>query len=821
MSDNSTFARIFVDLEAASDMGNHEFIDDGPKDQQAHLHPPSPPQPSSPVINDVEEAEAVAARYRQHSKRARTGPAPYETSDNAIDRQLRLGNYEFPAEAGDVDDTSYRMYTLKRQRARKQVQFVRAKLPPNCLVFFIPIIANRLYFWVPDVRHVIRTYERIHFSLHPDELKLVPSREVASIFDLIDRYKTGQAGLQVGNWVRIRSGRYRGDLGIVREIPAGNVLKIAVVPRIPVNDSEQTDKLRPQQCLATMEWLRVSFPEEGIDEMDDGSYVFRGKQYRDGLRILRLSGLGHVEATFPSLQDVFMFRHTHLGDLQDVEYYVRRGDIVQLFTEELNGMVGVVVEVDRTVVSVGQLRRMDSLPVPVEINGKLPRRVEALAIIEKESPEDDKIGIVKVDIKSIRRLLDEGDEVVVKVGQYAEDPAIIVSVLGDTLGVHISVKKPILSLPRFWVQTIDPSQSSVSHSHWNSTIESGSVAIILKGFFKGTIKRVVDVTATHATFTFPINGPTDTNKIHVDVPLQYVTKIPPTVFDHGQIPGVGAERYEKSTRSPFEGMFVLIRNADGKDLKDDNTKRAKGKYGYVTSVDAELGIARVAYLGSEATFPLRSLVSVDYVFCLDTARPLSRKEIESFSRRFNELAHEVRGNIMIPRERTPPRDLPNEPSCSLSSEFPAFQDEDLMFDYSMKGMWIFDPAVQALYANHKVFVRSRSYSRAGYITGFLEQDHMRCHGFGHKCRVQIHIDWSRTISPTYVDVSDIDVCCPFKKGQRVIRVTGPDRGKVFMVTGVPRFTQGHKKIAISELSDRKRRWELPMFEFTKIESANS
>ncbi|KAL5512145.1 hypothetical protein ACEPAG_3666 [Sanghuangporus baumii] len=87
MSDNSTFVRIFVDLEAALDMGNHEFIDDGPKDQQPHLHPPSPPQPSSPVINDVEEAEAVAARYRQRSKRARTSLAPYETSDNAIDRQ--------------------------------------------------------------------------------------------------------------------------------------------------------------------------------------------------------------------------------------------------------------------------------------------------------------------------------------------------------------------------------------------------------------------------------------------------------------------------------------------------------------------------------------------------------------------------------------------------------------------------------------------------------------------------------------------------------------------------------------------------------------
>ena len=65
--------------------------------------------------------------------------------------------------------------------------------------------------------------------------------------------------------------------------------------------------------------------------------------------------------------------------------------------------------------------------------------------------------------------------------------------------------------------------------------------------------------------------------------------------------------YTKLKRSPLLGMYVQIL---GRDKTDSAARKAKGLYGFVTSVDEALRTARVHYQGQEATFKLANLVSL-------------------------------------------------------------------------------------------------------------------------------------------------------------------------------------------------------------------
>ena len=64
--------------------------------------------------------------------------------------------------------------------------------------------------------------------------------------------------------------------------------------------------------------------------------------------------------------------------------------------------------------------------------------------------------------------------------------------------------------------------------------------------------------------------------------------------------------YEKTLRNDLVGKHVVIRNREHLG-RDDNTRNAKGLYGYVTSVDEDKGTARVSLLSKEVRIPVRNL----------------------------------------------------------------------------------------------------------------------------------------------------------------------------------------------------------------------
>ena len=144
--------------------------------------------------------------------------------------------------------------------------------------------------------------------------------------------------------------------------------------------------------------------------------------------------------------------------------------------------------------------------------------------------------------------------------------------------------------------------------------------MVLRGPWKGYIKRVVD--ASEFSVSIHIGRTKKGAGVRVSAKRQllfnsrliFFRLVKQLKLDRDWVKKVKPQEekkpdYPEVKLSPFIGLFVLIRNADGEKCTDLNTKVSKGKYGYIISVDEDHKTAKVAYQNTVATFPLRNLVS--------------------------------------------------------------------------------------------------------------------------------------------------------------------------------------------------------------------
>ena len=109
------------------------------------------------------------------------------------------------------------------------------------------------------------------------------------------------------------------------------------------------------------------------------------------------------------------------------------------------------------------------------------------------------------------------------------------------------------------------------------------------------------------------------------------------------------------------------------------------------------------------------------------------------------------------------------------------------------------------FAVRKVGVRVRSKDRHGYITGDLEEDHSGCKERHGHCRVQVSVVWPRTVSKTWVEVSDIDPLRPTKKNGLTleIRCAQGTQARVLMACGVPKNREQPITVRDPDQNDRR------------------
>jgi transcription elongation factor SPT5 len=268
---------------------------------------------------------------------------------------------------------------------------------------------------------------------------LVPIEERAALLQI----KKQEINVTPGSWVRVRRGKYQGDLGQVVDVTDnGEDVGLKLVPRIDLNPKDEGSSdpnkkrkkavpvggIRPPQRLFNYEEVVKVYGRQAVVRRGQ-VYVFQGDTYKDGFmeKDFKLSGL-ILEEVNPSLDEITQFSRRG-GEAGDIDTSVdlsiiaeasrkaavlvlQPGDHVEVFEGEQAGIHGVVEEINQDVVTItasGGLGGADGKAV--ELEGQ------------------------KVDLpaRSVRKRFKAGDHVKVMAGKNRDETGLVVSVVDNVV----------------------------------------------------------------------------------------------------------------------------------------------------------------------------------------------------------------------------------------------------------------------------------------------------------------------------------------------------------------------------------------------------
>ncbi|KAF5384247.1 hypothetical protein D9615_003416 [Tricholomella constricta] len=262
-------------------------------------------------------------------------------------------------------------------------------------------------------------------------ITLVPIEEMASLLQI----KKQDLTVNAGSWVRIRRGKYAGDLAQVVDMTEnGEDVGLKFVPRIDLTPRDDAaidaagkkrkkpvagaGAMRPPQRLFNYEEVVKVWGRKQVSKRNQ-VYVFQNDTYKDGFieKDFKLSGL-ILEDVNPTLDEITQFTrrqdgadYDHVVDLSIIAEASRKaaisvlqpGDHVEVFEGEQAGVHGVVDEIHQDVVII--------TAVGVDIEGQK----------------------VELPARSVRKRFKPGDHVKVMTGQNADETGLVVSVADNVV----------------------------------------------------------------------------------------------------------------------------------------------------------------------------------------------------------------------------------------------------------------------------------------------------------------------------------------------------------------------------------------------------
>ncbi|KAH9022167.1 transcription elongation factor Spt5 [Lactarius pseudohatsudake] len=259
---------------------------------------------------------------------------------------------------------------------------------------------------------------------------LVPIDEMASLL-LIKKQETT---VNPGNWVRIRRGKYQGDLAQVVDITEnGEEVGLKFIPRIDLNPKDEvavdgkkrkktglavSTGVRPPQRFFNYEEVVKVYGRKMVSKRSQ-AYIFQNDTYKDGFieKDFKLSAIV-TENVNPTLDEITRFaRGNQEGegiensvDLSLIAEASRKaaiavlqpGDHVEVFEGEQAGVHGVVESINLDIVTVNPVGSID---------------------LEGQK--------VQVPARSVRKRFKPGDHVKVMSGKNADESGLVVSVAGN------------------------------------------------------------------------------------------------------------------------------------------------------------------------------------------------------------------------------------------------------------------------------------------------------------------------------------------------------------------------------------------------------
>jgi len=255
---------------------------------------------------------------------------------------------------------------------------------------------------------------------------LVPIEEMASLLQI----KKQEVIVTPGSWVRIKRGKYQGDLAQVLDVTEnGEDVGLKFIPRIDLNPKDEptadgkkrkkqstagaNNALRPPQRFFNYEEVIKVYGRKSVARRNQ-VYLFQNDQFKDGFieKDFRLTAI-QLDNVNPTLDEITRFTRGQDGaendtpvDLSIIAEASRKaaiavlqpGDHVEVFEGEQSGVQGTVQSVEQDIVTI--------TPVGVDFDGQK----------------------VQIPARSVRKRFKPGDHVKVMTGTNADETGLVVSV---------------------------------------------------------------------------------------------------------------------------------------------------------------------------------------------------------------------------------------------------------------------------------------------------------------------------------------------------------------------------------------------------------
>ena len=227
-------------------------------------------------------------------------------------------------------------------------------------VFYRDRIPGYVYIEGDTQAHIESCIQGLNY-VYARSLKFIPVNEMVSCLVI----KTKEQELQENMWVRIKRGKYAGDLGQIVMLDSADAVTVKLVPRLDPPGVEsfkrKKQELRPLQRL----FVYKDYAGGRDIESRDGGYYYQNEFYtKEGYleKLIKVSSLTTINVN-PTLEEVTLFSGGSVSEnVQDVALIgsiashtvvdFNVGENVQVVSGELAQVKGVVQSVQNGIVTI-------------------------------------------------------------------------------------------------------------------------------------------------------------------------------------------------------------------------------------------------------------------------------------------------------------------------------------------------------------------------------------------------------------------------------------------------------------------------------------
>ena len=432
---------------------------------------------------DEQDAQALADQFK--ARYGRSASARYMGSTQNISQRLLLPSVEDPLIWGVRVRNGKEKELVKQISARmanmKGTEEVYSVFQRDSFTGYIYIEAVRM----DAVNHILSSLPGIYNNVGK---VLVPIEEYP---DLLRPGSSQESRLKPGSYVRIKIGKYKGDLGIVDNLAENDLeVRVKLVPRLDYGRSNNSvidpstgrrrpvnfnSKFRPPQRLfSDIEAQQYDGEHLTTAKRDRNYFIYRNEEYISGFlyKDVKFNQL-ETQNVKPTLHQLTLFdsmKDSDGIDLQSVAATLKNAD-EKAISFQPN---------DRVEIISGEQSKM---------KGKILSIAEATVarvLLEGNEIESDVNNtIVEVPTSSLRKIFLPGDHVTVIHGVHKDESGLIVNVKNNQVTlVSDQTKKDIMVFPNYLVTSVDSSTTSSKigrfELHQMVNLNSHKIGMIIK-----------------------------------------------------------------------------------------------------------------------------------------------------------------------------------------------------------------------------------------------------------------------------------------------------------------------------------------------------